>query len=98
MMMLEEIVERLERNSLMETDYLVLVEYFEQHLIIARDTRDRRGEGYALGCLGNIYAAVGQTHKAIEYLSTDGCKYMPAATGAEHPALDAGYASVGNRS
>jgi len=36
-------------------------------LKIAREIGDRRGEGNALGNLGNAYAALGETKRAIEF-------------------------------
>ena len=41
--------------------------YFEKRLEIARETRDRRGEGNALGRLGIAYAQLGDARKAIDY-------------------------------
>ena len=35
--------------------------------MIAREIGDRRGEGNALGSLGNAYGDLGQVEKAIEY-------------------------------
>jgi len=46
------------------------IELYEQRLVIAREIGDRRGEGNALGNLGNAYAALGDVdnvHKAIEF-------------------------------
>ncbi len=43
------------------------IEYYEQQLTIAREIGDRRGEGNALGNLGNAYADLGDSRKAIEY-------------------------------
>jgi hypothetical protein len=37
--------------------------------VIAREIDDRRGEGIALNNLGETYAALGETHRAVEYLS-----------------------------
>jgi tetratricopeptide (TPR) repeat protein len=36
-------------------------------LVIDREIGDRRGEGNALGNLGNAYADLGETRKAIEF-------------------------------
>jgi tetratricopeptide (TPR) repeat protein len=44
-----------------------VIEYYEQHLVVAREIGDRRGEGNALGNLGNAHAALGDARKAIEY-------------------------------
>ncbi len=43
------------------------IEYYEQALVISRETGDRRNEGNWLGNLGNAYHALGQVDKAIEY-------------------------------
>ena len=43
------------------------IDYYEQHLEIARETGDRRGEGTALGNLGFAYKILGETRRAIEY-------------------------------
>ena len=40
--------------------------FYEQRLAIAREIGDRRGEGSALGNLGNAWADLGETRKAIE--------------------------------
>jgi tetratricopeptide (TPR) repeat protein len=40
---------------------------YEQYLAIAREIGDRRGEGNALGNLGNAYADLGETRRAIEF-------------------------------
>ena len=42
--------------------------FYEQHLAIAREIGDRRGEGNALGNLGTAYAALGQVERAIDLL------------------------------
>ena len=41
--------------------------YYEQHLVIAREIGDRRGEGAALGNLGIAYADLGQVERAIGF-------------------------------
>jgi tetratricopeptide (TPR) repeat protein len=41
--------------------------YAQEALRIAREIGDRRGEGAALGSLGNAYAVLGETRKAIEF-------------------------------
>ncbi|MEZ5964004.1 MAG: tetratricopeptide repeat protein [Planctomycetota bacterium] len=41
--------------------------HYEQHLVIAREIGDRRGEGGTLGNLGIAYAALGEPRKAIEH-------------------------------
>ena len=43
------------------------IPYHEQHLAIARELRDRRGESAALGRLGRVWAALEDAHKAIDY-------------------------------
>jgi len=40
---------------------------YEQALAIAREEKDRQGEGASLGNLGNCYRSLGQTARAIEY-------------------------------
>jgi len=40
---------------------------YEQALAIAREEKDRQGEGAWLGNLGNCYSDLGQTARAIEY-------------------------------
>jgi tetratricopeptide (TPR) repeat protein len=42
------------------------IQWLETGLSSARELGDRRGEGAALGNLGNAYAALGEVHKAIE--------------------------------
>ena len=42
--------------------------FYEQHLAIAREIGDRRGEGNALGNLGVAYTALGQVEQAIGLL------------------------------
>ena len=42
------------------------IEFFEETLAIARETSDRRGEGYRLGNLGVAYRALGQFERAIK--------------------------------
>jgi tetratricopeptide (TPR) repeat protein len=41
--------------------------YFQQHLIISRETGDRQGEGNALGNLGIAHKNLGEVRKAIGY-------------------------------
>ncbi len=43
------------------------IEFYEQHLAIAREIGDRRGEGNALGNLGGAYYRLGQLERAIEF-------------------------------
>ncbi|MFH0982870.1 MAG: tetratricopeptide repeat protein, partial [Planctomycetota bacterium] len=43
------------------------IEFYEQDLVIAREIGDRRGEGAALGNLGNAHADLGDARKAIEF-------------------------------
>jgi tetratricopeptide (TPR) repeat protein len=43
------------------------IEYTQQQLAIARETKDRRSEGVALGNLGAVYIDLGNHAKAIEY-------------------------------
>jgi tetratricopeptide (TPR) repeat protein len=43
------------------------IEYYEQALVISKETGDRRGEGTHLGNLGSAYGDLGQVEKAIEY-------------------------------
>ena len=44
------------------------IEYYDQHLEIAREIGDRRGEGNALDNLGSIYAALGEVRQAIKLM------------------------------
>ena len=44
-------------------------EFYEQQLVIVRETGDRRGEGNALGNLGNAYYSLGDARKATELYS-----------------------------
>ncbi len=48
-------------------DAFKAIEYYEQHLAMARQIGDRRDEGAALGNLGIAYRNLGDTRKAIEY-------------------------------
>jgi tetratricopeptide (TPR) repeat protein len=48
-------------------DYAKAIEYLQQRLAIAREIKDRRGEGNALGSLGVAYQDLGDYTKAIEY-------------------------------
>ena len=48
-------------------EYRRAIEFYEQRLAIAREIGDRRGEGNALGNLGNAYRALGDTRRAIEF-------------------------------
>ncbi|MEG5174587.1 CHAT domain-containing tetratricopeptide repeat protein, partial [Microcoleus sp. B3-D7] len=48
-------------------DYAKAIEYSQQLLAIAREIKDRRNEGKALGNLGNAYFSLGDYAKAIEY-------------------------------
>ena len=43
------------------------IDYYEQHLVIAREIGDRRGEGNALGNLGVAYQNLGEPRRAIDY-------------------------------
>ncbi len=43
------------------------MEFYEQHLAIAREVGDRSGEGSALGNLGSAWADRGDARKAIEF-------------------------------
>ena len=43
------------------------IEYYEQHVQIAREIGDRGGEGNALGNLGVAYANLGEVRRAIGY-------------------------------
>ena len=43
------------------------IDFFQQHLVIAREIGDRRGEGQALGNLGLAYADLGQPQRAIDF-------------------------------
>src|SRR5207248_2793483 len=67
--MRRELVGRLHGTVGLACYYLGQVEkaigYYEQNLQIAREVKDRRGEGNALGNLGTAYAALGQAEKAI---------------------------------
>ena len=42
------------------------IQFYEQQLSIDREIGDRRGEGNALGNLGNAYADLGETGRAIQ--------------------------------
>jgi hypothetical protein len=42
--------------------------FYEQHLAIAREIGNRRGEGETLGNLGSACAALGQLERAIGFL------------------------------
>ncbi len=46
-------------------------ELLRKYLAIARETGDRRGEGNALGNLGNAYAELGLTRRAIDLFGQD---------------------------
>ena len=48
-------------------DYTKAIEYHTSRLAIAREIKDRRGEGAALNNLGGAYDALGEYTKAIEY-------------------------------
>ncbi len=48
--------------------YEKAIENYEQALVIAREVKDRRGEGVALYTLGGAYSTLGRPQKAIEYL------------------------------
>jgi tetratricopeptide (TPR) repeat protein len=48
-------------------NYAKAIEYAQQHLAIAREIKDRRGEGSALGNLGIAYLFWATHAKAIEY-------------------------------
>ncbi|RIK16160.1 MAG: hypothetical protein DCC52_17950, partial [Chloroflexi bacterium] len=43
------------------------IAFYEQRLVIAREIGDRRGEGNALGNLGNAYADLGDARQAIAF-------------------------------
>src|SRR5262249_38356585 len=43
------------------------IDFYEQHLQIARKTGDRKGEGQVLSDLGIAYADLGETRRAIEF-------------------------------
>ncbi|XP_068677558.1 tetratricopeptide repeat protein 28-like [Montipora foliosa] len=43
------------------------MEYYEQHLSIAKEVGDRDGEGKAIGNLGKAYNSLGNFKRAIEY-------------------------------
>ena len=43
--------------------------YYEQALVLSRDTGDRHSESAALGSLGNAYFSLGEVREAIEYTS-----------------------------
>ena len=43
------------------------IDYYDQHLAVAREIDDRRGELNALGNLGLAYADLGQVERAIGY-------------------------------
>ena len=44
-----------------------LIEYYKNHLAIAKEAGDRASEGRAYGNLGNAYESLGQFKEAIEY-------------------------------
>ncbi|MBS9771827.1 MAG: tetratricopeptide repeat protein, partial [Trichodesmium erythraeum GBRTRLIN201] len=48
-------------------EYDKAMEYYQQHLQIARGIGDRSGEGRALGNLGVVYNSQGEYDKAMEY-------------------------------
>ena len=48
-------------------NYAKAIEYYEQHLVIAREIKDREGEGSALGNLGLAHNALGNYARAIDY-------------------------------
>ncbi|MDK2459672.1 CHAT domain-containing protein, partial [Aphanizomenon sp. PH219] len=50
--------------------YTKAIEYHTSHLAIAREIKDRRGEGQSLNNLGSAYNAQGEYTKAIEYLTS----------------------------
>ena len=50
------------------SNYAKAIEYAQQQLAIAREIKDRLGEGAALTILGNAYDSLGNYAKAIEYL------------------------------
>jgi ATP/maltotriose-dependent transcriptional regulator MalT len=43
------------------------IEYYEQALIISKETEDKQGEREAIGNLGNEYSHLGELRKAIKY-------------------------------
>jgi tetratricopeptide (TPR) repeat protein len=43
------------------------IEYHQAHLAIAQAMGDRRGEGQALGNLGNVYDSLGEYRRAIQH-------------------------------
>ena len=49
-------------------DYPKAIDYHQQSLKIAREIKDRQGEGEVLGNLGAAYASLGEYPKAIDYL------------------------------
>ena len=51
-------------------NYAKAIEYSQQSLAIAREIKDREGEGNALGNLGIAYESLGNYAKAIEYITT----------------------------
>ena len=48
-------------------NYAKAIDYGQQSLAIAREIKDREGEGNALVTLGNAYESLGNSAKAIEY-------------------------------
>jgi tetratricopeptide (TPR) repeat protein len=48
-------------------DSITSLGYYEQQLAVARENRDRRGEGVALGNLASAYGHLAEYEKAIEY-------------------------------
>ncbi|MGB6016521.1 MAG: CHAT domain-containing tetratricopeptide repeat protein, partial [Nodosilinea sp.] len=48
-------------------DYRQVIDFYEQHLAIAREIGDRGGEGAALGNLGIAYRSLGNYRQAIDF-------------------------------
>ena len=51
----------------LQGEYDKAMKYYQQYLQIAREIRDRSGEGSVLGNLGNVYYSQGEYDKAMEY-------------------------------
>jgi len=47
------------------------IQLYEQHLTLAREIGDHRGEGADLGNLGNAYALPGETGRALQFHEQD---------------------------
>ncbi|BAZ48491.1 TPR repeat-containing protein [Nostoc sp. NIES-4103] len=57
-------------EQLQTSQFEAALQSWQQALVIYREIKDRKGEGNALGNLGNAYYALGDYAKAIEYYSS----------------------------